>query len=140
MHKIVIDTNVVISGLRSQLGASYRLLQLIGTGKFEIALSVPLVLEYESVAKRMKADLGLTARDIDDTINYFCSVGTAHDIHYLWRPYLTDPKDDMVLELALNAHAPIIVTFNTSDFVGAESFGIKVMTPKEFLIMVKENR
>src|SRR5947209_5957695 len=50
--KIVMDTNVLVAGLRSRRGASFRLLQLLGTGRFEIAISVALVLEYEDVLMR----------------------------------------------------------------------------------------
>lgn len=71
--------------------------------------------------------------DIEDFIDYICSVGIKTKIFYLWRPYLRDPFDDHVLELAINAGAETIVTFNKKDFLEAESLGIKIQTPKEFL-------
>ena len=52
---------------------------------------------------------------------------------YLWKPYLRDPFDDHVLEFAINAGAETIVTFNKKDFLKAESLGLKIQTPKEFL-------
>jgi len=90
-----LSTNVVIAALRSQRGASYRLLMLVGTGQFDINLSVPLVLEYEEVAKQLAPELGLSLSALDDIVDYPCSVALQHDIHYLWRPVLPDPKDDM---------------------------------------------
>lgn len=68
----MIDTNVFISALRSRRGASFKLLSLVGSGAFEINLSVPLILEYESVAKRSKHLISLDTEDVDDVLNYLC--------------------------------------------------------------------
>ena len=130
---IVLDTNVLIAGLRSPNGASFQLLQRVGTAAFEYNLSVPLVLEYESVAKRFARELGLTFGDIDDLIDYLCREGRQREIFYLWRPFLPDPQDDMVLELAVEASAEFIVTHNLKDFRGVEQFGIQAITPSAFL-------
>jgi len=133
VYQIVIDTNVWVAALRSKRGASYKLLSLIDSGKFEANLSVPLVLEYEDTAKRLVGEIPLTERDIDDILDYLCSVAHHRKIYYLWRPYLSDPSDDMVLELAVTAACDFIVTFNQSDFAGIEQFGLNTLTPKEFL-------
>ena len=133
VHQIVIDTNVWIAALRSKRGASYKLLTFIDSGKFKANISVPLVLEYEDTAKRIVGEIPLTARDIDDILDYICSVARHHKIYYLWRPFLSDPNDDMVLELAVTAECDFIVTFNQRDFVGVEQFGLAALTPKEFL-------
>ena len=77
----MIDTNVLVAALRSQHGASLRLLMLVGTGQFEINLSVPLVLEYEEVAKRQADEIGLGLQAIDDIIGYLCSVALQHSIY-----------------------------------------------------------
>lgn len=135
---VVLDTNVLISALRSRQGASFRLLSLVGTGRFDIALSVPLVLEYEGVANRLLADLAVSAGDLSDILDYLCSVAIHRPIFFLWRPSLPDPKDDMVLELAVDAGAPVIVTFNSRDFVGVERFGIRALTPREYLQEIGE--
>ena len=87
----VLDTNVVVAGLRSNRGTSHLLLQLIGTGRFDLHVSVPLVLEYEEVLKRSAPELGLDPSDIDDVVDYICSVATHHEIDFLWRPFLRDP-------------------------------------------------
>src|SRR3989442_806775 len=119
MHEpmqIVIDTNVFVAALRSRNGASFLLLSLIGRSLlFEINLSVPLVLEYEDAAMR-EGIVPISREEIGDVLDYLCSVGNKHDIFFLWRPFLRDPKDEMVLELAVEAHASIIVTFNVRDF------------------------
>ena len=132
--QIVVDTNVLYAGLRSRRGASHRLLREIGRhASFRIHLSVPLVLEYEEIAKRHARTLGLTHRDIDDVLDYLCSVAGLHDIFYLWRPFLPDPEDDMLLELAVEAGCQRIVTFNQRDFRGIEQFALRAVTPQEFL-------
>jgi len=130
---IVIDTNVFISALRSKRGASHRLLMEIGEGLFDINISVPLILEYEGAAKRLIGEIKLTSGDIDDIIDYICSVAKHWKVFYLWRPFLRDPKDDMVLELAVASKSNFIITYNKRDFKGSEDFGIKALTPKEFL-------
>ncbi len=71
---------------------------------------------------------------VDALIDYFCLVGRQHQIFYLWRPFLRDPKDDMVLELAVKAECEYIITHNVKDFRGAEKFDLQVLTPGEFLV------
>ena len=137
-HQIVADTNVFVTALRSQFGASYKLLSLIDKDKFKLNLSVPLALEYEEVAKRMMGEIALNEQEIDDILDFVISNSKQWDIYYLWRPQLKDPGDDMVLELAVTANCNYIITYNVKDFKGIENFGIEVMTPKEFLEMVGE--
>ncbi len=136
--QIVIDTNVLVAALRSRRGASFRLLSLIDSGKFEVNVSVPLVLEYEDAAQRLVGEFALTARDIDNIIDYVCAVAQHRRVFYLWRPFLRDPKDDMVLELAVSANCDTIVTFNIADFEGVDEFGMRAMTPRDFLREIGE--
>ena len=137
--QIVIDTNVFVSALRSQYGASYKLFMLLDSDKFEINLSVPLTIEYEEVGKRLVGKKSaLKADEVDDILDYVCSIANRRKVYYLWRPFLSDPKDDMVLELAVSAGCEIIVTYNKDDFEGVEQFGIQVMTAQEFLRKIGE--
>ncbi len=136
--RIIIDTNVLVAALRSRHGASYKLLMLIGSGKYKTSISVSLVLEYEDVTKRLLEEILLTEQDIEDILDYICKVSDHQNIFYLWRPFLKDPKDDMVLELAVAASCDFIVTFNKRDFQGVDQFGIRVVTPKEFLQAIGE--
>ena len=136
--QIIIDTNVLLSAVRSQLGASFRLLSLIEDSRFEINLSVALALEYEDVLKRPALNPNLTIQEVDDVLDFLCQNANLCEIFYLWRPTLRDPKDDFVLELAVESNCDYIVTFNTKDFAGAEKFGIKAIRPKEFLQIIGE--
>ena len=138
LPRIILDTNVFIAALRSTHGASFKLLSLLGTGKFDLIISVPLVFEYEDVAKRQARALGLTNKDIDDILDYLCQVGEQRSIFFLWRPLLRDPKDDFVLELAVESGCDYIVTFNAKDFVGAERFGLQILQPKDLLKIIGE--
>lgn len=135
---IVIDTCVLISALRSRNGASFKLISLIDSNKFTFFLSVPLVIEYEAVAKRMSRNLGLTHSDIEDIIDYLCAIGKHRKVHFLWRPNLKDPNDDFVLELAVEAECNCIVTHNTKNFKGINKFNLKAITPQELLRNIGE--
>lgn len=136
---VVLDTNIIISALMSRRGAAFRLITLATEGHFNFHLSVPLVLEYEEVAKRMLGEkLPYTEQEIDDFIDYLCAVGNHHRVYYLWRPTLNDPSDDMVLELAVVAQSPVIVTYNLNDFSVSQQFGIQAMTPRQFLQRIGE--
>jgi predicted nucleic acid-binding protein len=97
-----------------------------------------LALEYEAVAKRMIGEIALSEKEIDDILDFVISNSNHWQIYYLWRPQLKDPGDDMVLELAVTASCNYIITYNVNDFKGIEKFGIKAITPKEFLELVGE--
>ena len=136
--RVVLDTNVLVSALRSKRGASFKVLSLIGTGRFDISISVPLVFEYEEAARRMARSAGLRGQDIDDILDYICRVAEHQRIFFLWRPYLRDPSDDMVLELAVESGSGRILTHNVEDFRGIGRFGVRAMRPAEFLSEIGE--
>ena len=130
---VVIDTNVIVAALKSRRGASYKLLISLTTGVYRPNISVPLFLEYESVAKRTGLVSGLNDQDINDILDYILCQSSIRQIFYLWRPFLKDPQDDLVLEVAVESQSEYIITFNKKDFSGIERFGIKVVTPQEFM-------
>jgi len=138
--KIVVDTNVVVSGLRSRRGAAHRLLTLVGTGAFVHCLSVGLLFEYEAALGRPGAGIRLPRRALDDILDYLVATARQQQIYYLWRPILRDLSDDLVLEVAVAAGCDSIVTFNGKDFAGSERFGVRVMTPASFLAELERNR
>jgi len=127
---IVMDTNVLVTALKSSCGASFRLLSLVEHDIFTLHVSTPLISEYEEVLKR--GITSLSPEEIDDVVDYLCSKAVLNKIFYLWRPMLKDPDDDFVLELAVKANATI-VTWNVADFKHAARFGIAVMNPRDFL-------
>lgn len=135
---MVLDTSVVVAALRSRQGASFKLLSLLEKGQFEMALSVPLLFEYEDALVR-HTDAGLyTRQDVEGLLDYFCNIAHLQSIFFLWRPYLLDVKDEMVLELAVAAGCEAIVTHNQRDFVGAGKLGVRIYPPKDFLRILEE--
>lgn len=131
--QVILDTNILYAALYSNRGASFKLVSMIEKGLFDFHLSVPLVLEYEEVLLRSADELGLTKKDIQSFINHLCEKASLHEVYYLWRPTLKDPKDEMVLEVAVKAQCDYIVSYNKSDFKGADRFGVQVVDAAEFI-------
>ena len=136
---VVLDSSVIVAALRSQQGASFQLIQLLRAGAFEIAISVPLAIEYEAVLIRHAASLELRRSDATTLVDYLCSVGRRSLVHFLWRPTLRDPDDEFVLELAVAAGCESIITHNVRDFAGAQRFGVNVLRPGQFLHQLEES-
>jgi putative PIN family toxin of toxin-antitoxin system len=136
---VVLDSSVLVSALRSRRGASFQVLKALRASQFEVAISVPLVLEYETVLVRHARELGLSRAEADGLVDYFCDVGHRQAIHFLWRPTLSDPQDEFVLELAVAARCDAIVTHNVRDFAGAARFGVPIVTPAGFLSALEDS-
>lgn len=136
--RVVLDSSVLVAALRARRGASFAVLQALRAGQFEIAVSVPLVLEYEAVLIRHATELGLLHAEAIGVVDYLCAIGHPQEIHFLWRPTLSDPGDEFVLELAVAAGAVSVVTHNVRDFRGALPFNIRVLTPGDFLGVLRE--
>lgn len=133
---IVLDTNVLVACLRSRLGASARILELVGQGLIQINVSIPVVLEYEAALKRPGMVPAYTSAEIDELLDDLCAVAHHRDIHYLWRPQLPDPADESVLEVAVAADRAPIVTFNASHFHRSRQFGVRVLSPTSLLFEI----
>jgi len=126
MHKAVLDTSVLVAGLRSSNGASHVLLRRVAKSKLLPFVSIPLFLEYESVLKRPEHQLatGLSVKEIDQFLNAF----------FRWRPRLKDPKDELVLECVVNSGNGLLITHNIKDFKSAVGeFDFRVLTPSEYI-------
>jgi predicted nucleic acid-binding protein len=134
----VLDTCILIAAMRSNLGACFRLLQMVGTGRFDIVISLPLALEYEEVGRRQLPFTQLTEARFEAILGYLFQSALYREIHFSWRPTLPDADDDMILEAAVAAGGATIVTFNLADFRGAEKFGVQVCRPQDALGMLGE--
>lgn len=134
----MLDTNVVVAALRSRQGASFKLLSLLGEDQFEIAISIPLLFEYEEVLTRHRDTDLYEQQEVDDLLDYLCQIAHRQSIFFLWRPCLPDPKDDMVLELAVAAGCEAIITHNQRDFSGRERLGVRIDAPRDFLRNLEE--
>lgn len=132
--RLVLDTDVVVAALRSDRGASRRLLIGALDRAFDVLASVPLVIEYEAVLTRpehLKAS-GLTSRERNEVLDALVNVSVPVHFWYLWRPRLKDPADEMVLETAVHGEADWLVTFDVRHLAeAARGFGIRALLPRE---------
>ena len=139
-QRAVLDTNIMVAGLASQSGASFALLEHALLQRFELVASPALWLEYEAVLKRPDIHQlhGLTDGDVDDILNALASVVIAVKSHFLWRPQLRDPNDEMVLEAAVNGQASTLVTLNVRDFTPAAGhWELALLSPGAFLQLLE---
>ena len=139
MINVVIDTNILVSALRSDMGASCALISKLPSQKFQFSISVSLYTEYQAVLTRKEHMTGAsTEEEILAFLRYFCKIANRQKIFYLWRPWLKDPKNDMVLELAVASKSQYIITYNLKDFSNMQKFGIEAIIPKKILAIIGE--
>ncbi len=133
ISRIVLDTNILVSALRNNLGPSFALVQVVRLGQVKMCCSPALFLEYEDVLLRPEQlnAIGLRAQDVEIVLADLASHILAVKTHYQWRPQLRDPSDEMVLEAAVNSSSCAIVTYNLRDFLPAAHFGIQVFNPEQ---------
>ena len=133
--RLVLDTNVLVAALRSRTGASNPLVVAGLRRQFDWCCSVPLFYEYEDVLNRAELllDAGMTRAVAKRFLDTVALNVIEIEVHFRWRPQLSDPGDEMVLEAAINAKAAV-VTHNTRDFGPAPArFGLDLLTPAEAL-------
>jgi len=138
--RIVLDTSVLVAAARSRRGASFSLLSNLPDRRFEIALSVALYTEWQAVLTRPEhLPPGLGVEDVLGYLRYLTSIAHLQDVYYLWRPFLRDPNDDMVLECAAASGSQYLVTHNMRDFQRIGELGITPMTPASFLSLLRSS-
>src|SRR5262245_19454979 len=115
--RVILDTNVLVAALRSDMGASYAIVSQLPSERFQMALTVPLYLQYQDVLTRPEHMTGASTRDeIRNFLHYLCSIAHRQRVFFLWRSWLKDPRDDMVLEAAVASQSRYIITHNLCDF------------------------
>lgn len=136
MLRVVLDTDVVVTALRSVTGGSNAVLREVALGRLTPQVTPALFLEYEAVLKRPEQRLAhkLALRDIDRFLAALASACEPVEVSFQWRPQLSDPNDEMVLEAAVNGRATVLVTHNVRHFAkSAAMFGLRVLRPGELL-------
>ena len=137
--RLILDTNVIVAGMCSPAGASAAILRSIRREEAALLLSVPLAIEYEAVCQRAEHRLaaGLNLRQVDIFMTAVIAMAEPVETHFLWRPQLRDPNDEIVLEAAVNGRADALVTFNVRDFGKApERFGVELLLPRETIVRI----
>ena len=132
----ILDTSVLVAGLRSKNGASFQVLRAIRQGDIRIAVSVALVLEYEAVTLRPGLLPAFRPEEIGEIIDGLCQLADHQQVFFAWRPFLSDPDDDLVLELAVASSAPFVITHNMADFLGSDSLGVRAISPATALNLI----
>jgi putative PIN family toxin of toxin-antitoxin system len=138
---MVLDTDVLVAAMRSPGGASAAILRSVRKGRVTLLLSVPLALEYEAVCQKSEHRLaaGLNERQVDTFVNAVIAMAEPVETHFLWRPQLRDPNDEMVLEVAVNGRADALVTFNVRDYGEAPSlFGVDLLLPQTAIARIRQ--
>ncbi len=132
--RVVLDTSVLVAGLRSRLGASNRVLVAVAERRCVPLVTTAVFLEYEAVLLRPEQQLatGMNPANVEEFLAAFASAAEAVELNFLWRPQLRDPADELILEAAVNGRADAVVTHNVRDFRSATlQFGISTLTPGE---------
>lgn len=140
MKRVVIDTNVLYSALRSDQGASHKLLLLLAEDSYQAHLTVPLFLEYQEQTCRLVDDGVVSKAQADDILDYICTAMDLVEVYFLWRPFLKDIDNDMVLEAAVAGQCSCIITHNVRDFKGIDLFDLTALTPGQFLKELEERQ
>lgn len=138
--RLVLDTDALVAATRSPTGASAAIVRAVREGRATILVSVPLAIEYEAVCRKAEHRLaaGLEVWQVDIFVDAVLAMAEPVETHFLWRPQLRDPNDEMVLEAAVNGCADALVTFNLKDFGAAPlRFSVEVLLPREAITRIK---
>ena len=125
---------MVVAALRSRTGASNAVLEQVARGRLTPLVSTALFLEYEDVVRRPEIRLAtrMSEKEVAGFLAALASASEAVEVNFRWRPQLSDPKDELVLEVAVNGGADALVTHNIRDFEpAARLFGLRVLLPRD---------
>jgi putative PIN family toxin of toxin-antitoxin system len=138
--RLVLDTDAVVAAMRSPTGASAAIVRAVRQRQVTLLLSVPLAMEYEAVCRRPehRMEAGLSEWQVEIFLDAIVAMAEPVPTHFLWRPQLRDPNDEMVLEAAVNGRAEALVTFNVRDYgIAASQFGVEVLLPREAIARIR---
>ncbi|HEX3721092.1 MAG TPA: PIN domain-containing protein [Verrucomicrobiae bacterium] len=135
-YRVILDTNVVLAAMRSQTGASHRLLLTIGHARWQSVITLALMYEYEDVARRPGNAPGLSPQDITNILNLIYQQSHRQLVWFSWRPLSPDPGDDAILEAAIAGGCDFVVSFNERHLRAAREFGIEVLKPADLLKLI----
>ena len=135
--RVVLDTNIIIAGLYSRSGASFRIIEAALKEQLEFAISPLVALEYIGKIEDKVQDglLNLPLEYYLKIVKALIQNGIQIQKPILNRPTLPDNSDDKILECAIAGRCNAIMTFNVRDFPIniLNRFELTVMTPGEFI-------
>lgn len=138
MLRAVMDTNVLVAGLRSTYGASFEMLRLLRRGRWTLVLSNTVASEYHEILHRERDALNLTHDNVDQYLDALCALAEQCALTTEWQPAATDPDDEPIVQLAREADVLYLVTHNVRHVTGADRFGVRVVRPAEFLSLLRQ--
>ncbi|MGA3057507.1 MAG: putative toxin-antitoxin system toxin component, PIN family [Candidatus Limnocylindrales bacterium] len=128
--RIVLDTNVLVSGLLSPFGAPGEIMRLVSSGLIALCLDARIAAEYRDVLSRPR--FGFDSDAVATLLDYVESNGEMVASQPLV-PRLPDPDDEPFLEVALAGAADCVVTGNAAHYPPQARAGVSVVTPAEFI-------
>lgn len=140
MIRAVVDTNTLISGIISPLGAPAEIMRRWQQGDFLLLTSPVLLEELRRVLKypRIASRLGWSSETRRRFLESFETL-TLVTAGTLSLPGVTrDPKDDAVVACAIEGQAAFVVSGDRDLLVLATYRGVRMVTPREFLVLLKE--
>ncbi|MGO8698784.1 MAG: putative toxin-antitoxin system toxin component, PIN family [Limisphaerales bacterium] len=138
-YRVILDTNVLLAAMRSQTGASHRLLLSIGHPRWQSVITPALMYEYEDVARRPGNAPELSPQEITDILDLVYQRSHRQVVWFSWRPVSSDPGDDAILEAAVAGGCDFVVSFNERHLRTARDFGIEVLKPADLLKLIGES-
>jgi putative PIN family toxin of toxin-antitoxin system len=132
---IVLDTNVLISGILKPYSKAATILRLVADGTIQLAYDLRLLSEYRDVLNRPK--FNFAKENVEGFLKQIEEEGLLVSVKPL-RFHLPDPDDEPFLEVALSGGVKAIVTGNKRHFPRKEHEGVRILSPAEFLIAVNE--
>ena len=133
MIRAVLDTNVLLAGLRSRNGASFEILSQFRQGRFILLIANTVLTEYEEVLKREGPAFGLTPGQTERFLDALCAAAEEGKTSSFWKPCLPDPDVEPMAQLAIEAKVDCLVTHNLRDFPADRLPGLPIVSPSDFL-------
>ena len=133
--KIVLDTNVLVSGLLTPFGSSGEIVCMVSAGVLTLQYDSRILLEYQEVLYRSKFQFDKEL--IDTLLTYVKQNGQIIPASPL-KKHLPDPDDEPFLEIAIGGRAVCLITGNKSHFPRQFRQGMKILSPSEFIDFYRE--
>jgi putative PIN family toxin of toxin-antitoxin system len=132
---IVLDTNVIVSGILRPFSKAASILRLVADGALQLAYDLRLLSEYRDVLNRPKFNIAKI--NVEAFLTQVEQEGFLVSVKPL-EIHLPDPDDEPFLEVALAGRVDAIVTGNKRHFPKRAYDGVKILSPAEFLELLKE--